>query len=62
MLSALAADHAAKVSPFIAEARAAGAQSLRKIAAALNARGVATSRGGASEAQTVANVLKRAIA
>jgi hypothetical protein len=34
--------------------------SLREIAAALNARGIATARGGRWEAQTVANVLRRA--
>lgn len=57
--TALAVDHAARVAPFIAEARAAGAKTLREIAAALNARGVATARGGAWEAQTVANILRR---
>ena len=41
------------------EAQAAGAKSLRQIAAALNARGIATARGGKWEAATVANVLKR---
>ncbi len=40
-------------------AQAAGAKSLRQIAAALNARGIATARGGKWEAQTVANVLRR---
>jgi DNA invertase Pin-like site-specific DNA recombinase len=44
----------------IREAQAAGAKSLREIAAALNTRGVATARGGRWEAQTVANVLRRA--
>jgi len=56
---ALADAHAAKVAPYIAEARAAGAVTLREIAAALNARGVATPRGGAWQAMTVSNVLKR---
>jgi hypothetical protein len=37
---------AATVAPVIAEARAAGAKSLRQVAAALNARGIATARGG----------------
>ena len=37
---------AATVAPVIAEAQAAGAKSLRQIAAALNGRGVATARGG----------------
>lgn len=39
----------------IREAKAAGATS---IAAALNAHGIATTRGGRWEAQTVANVLR----
>ena len=50
---------AATVAPIIAEAQAAGAKSLRQIAAALNGRGIATARGGRWEAATVANVLKR---
>ena len=37
-------------------------KSLRQIAAALNARGIATARGGRWKAQTVANVLKRVAA
>jgi hypothetical protein len=37
---------AATVAPVIAEAQAAGARSLRRIAVALNARGIATARGG----------------
>jgi hypothetical protein len=48
------------VAPAIREARAAGAKSLRQIAAALNARGIATARGKKWEAVTVANVLRRA--
>jgi DNA invertase Pin-like site-specific DNA recombinase len=60
---AAAADaHAGAVAPVIAEAKAAGAKSLRQIAAALNGRGVGTARGGKWEAATVANVLKRAAA
>ena len=51
--------HSAIVAPAIREAQAAGAKSLRQIAAALNARGITTARGGRWEAQTVANVLKR---
>ncbi len=51
--------HAADVAPAIREAQAAGAKSLRQIAAALNGRGIATARGGRWEAQTVANVLRR---
>ena len=50
---------AATVAPVIAEARAAGAKSLRQIAAGLNARGIATARGGKWEAVRVANILKR---
>ena len=38
--------HAAAVAPVIAEAQAAGAKSLRQIAAPLNGRGVATAPGG----------------
>jgi DNA invertase Pin-like site-specific DNA recombinase len=48
------------VMPMIREAQAAGAKSLRQIAAALNGRGIATAQGGKWEAQTVANVLRRA--
>jgi len=51
--------HAALVMPAILEAQAAGAKSLRQIAAALDARGIATARGGKWEAQTVANILRR---
>ena len=51
--------HTDSVAPAIREAQAAGAKSLRQIAAALNGRGIPTARGGRWEAQTVANVLKR---
>ena len=51
--------HTDNVAPAIREAQAAGAKSLRQIAAALNGRGIPTARGGRWEAQTVANVLKR---
>ena len=51
---------AAVVEPVIAEAQAAGAKSLRQIAAALNARGTATARGGKWEATTVRNIMRRA--
>ena len=51
---------AANVLPIIREAQKAGATSLREIAAALNARGVATARGGQWHAKSVANVLERA--
>jgi DNA invertase Pin-like site-specific DNA recombinase len=52
--------HADAVMPAILEAQAAGAKSLRAIAAALNGRGIATARGGRWEPQTVANILRRA--
>jgi DNA invertase Pin-like site-specific DNA recombinase len=52
--------HAANVLPVIREIRRAGAKSLRAIAAVLNARGIATARGGRWQAQTVSNVLARA--
>jgi len=52
--------HAANVLPIIRELQRAGAQTLRDIAEALNARGVSTARGGRWHAQTVANVLARA--
>jgi Recombinase len=51
---------AANVLPIIREAQKAGATSLRDIAAALNARGVATARGGQWHAKSVANILERA--
>jgi DNA invertase Pin-like site-specific DNA recombinase len=40
-------------------AQAAGAKTLREIAAALNGRGIATARGGKWAPQAVANVLRR---
>ena len=52
--------HAAVVMPVIREAQAAGAGSLRQIAAALIGRGIPTARGGRWEAATVRNVLRRA--
>jgi DNA invertase Pin-like site-specific DNA recombinase len=52
--------HAANVLPIIREVQRAGARTLRDVAEALNARGVATARGGRWHAQTVANVLARA--
>jgi len=51
---------AANVLPIIREAQRAGAATLREIASALNARGVATARGGQWYAKTVANILERA--
>ena len=51
---------AANVLPIIRAAQKAGATSLREIAAALNARGVPTARGGQWHAKSVANILERA--
>jgi DNA invertase Pin-like site-specific DNA recombinase len=61
-LRAGAEAHATAVMPAIREAQEAGAKSLRQIAAALNGRGIATSRGATWEATTVRNVLKRVAA
>ena len=47
------------VAPAIRAAQAAGAKTLREIAAALDGRGIATARGGKWDAKTVSNVLKR---
>ena len=52
--------YAANVLPIIREAQKAGARTLREIAAALNARGIATARGGQWYAQSVENILERA--
>jgi DNA invertase Pin-like site-specific DNA recombinase len=52
--------HAANVLPIIREAQKAGATTLRQIAEALNARGVATARGGQWHAMSVSNILERA--
>jgi len=51
---------AVNVLPIIREAQKAGAATLREIASALNARGVATARGGQWYAKSVANILERA--
>src|SRR5262249_55536474 len=51
--------HAANVLPIIREIQRAGARSLRAIADALNARGVATARGGRWQAMTVSNLMAR---
>jgi DNA invertase Pin-like site-specific DNA recombinase len=58
-LKADAEAHSLAVMPTIREAQAAGAKSLRQIAAALNGRGIATARGGKWEAATVRNILRR---
>jgi hypothetical protein len=52
--------YAANVLPVIREAQKAGATTLRDIAKALNARGVATPRGGQRHAKSVSNILERA--
>lgn len=59
-VSAEAERFAANVLPIIREAQKAGATTLREIAAALNARGVATARGGQWHAKSVSNILQRA--
>jgi DNA invertase Pin-like site-specific DNA recombinase len=59
-LAARAKARAADLAPTIAEIQAAGATSLRGIAAALNERGIPTARGrGAWSAAQVARVLER---
>jgi DNA invertase Pin-like site-specific DNA recombinase len=54
--------YAANVLPIIREAQKAGASTLRDVADALNARGVATARGGRWHATSVKNVLDRPMA
>ena len=54
------ADHAAgNVLPIIAEIRKSGATNLRAIAEAINARGVATPRGGRWYATSVSDAMAR---
>jgi hypothetical protein len=50
---------AGSVAPAIREAQAAGAKTLRQIAAALNGRGIGTARAAKWAPQAVANVLRR---
>jgi DNA invertase Pin-like site-specific DNA recombinase len=59
-IKSLADRHAANVLPIIREVQRSGAKTLRDVAAALNARGISTSRGGRWHAMTVRNVLTRA--
>jgi hypothetical protein len=59
-LKAEAERYAGNVLPIIREAQKAGARTLREVAEALNARGIATARGGQWYAQPIANVLARA--
>jgi DNA invertase Pin-like site-specific DNA recombinase len=58
-IKAHADQHAANVLPIIREAQRAGATSLREIAEALNARGIATARGGRWHASSVKNMIDR---
>jgi DNA invertase Pin-like site-specific DNA recombinase len=58
-IKSIAAQHAATVLPIIREIQRAGVKTLRDIADALNARGIATARGGRWHAMTVRNVLAR---
>jgi len=51
--------YAANVLPVIREAQKAGATTLRDSAKALNARGVATARGGQWHAKSISNILER---
>jgi DNA invertase Pin-like site-specific DNA recombinase len=59
VIKANADKSAANVLPVIRDAQKAGAETLRDIADALNARGIATARGGRWHATTVKNVLDR---
>jgi DNA invertase Pin-like site-specific DNA recombinase len=52
--------HAQNVLPVIRQMQASGLRTLREIAAALNARGIGTARGGAWHTSTVRNLLARA--
>jgi DNA invertase Pin-like site-specific DNA recombinase len=52
--------HAANVLPVIRDIQRAGATTLRDISSALNARGIATARGGRWYATTVSNLFGRA--
>ena len=51
--------HASDLAPIIADLKAAGAVSLRAIAAGLNAKGIKTARGGTWSATQVKRVLER---
>lgn len=59
-MKAKADSRAVDLEPIIAEIKAAGATSLREIAAALNARSIPTARGGSWSAVQVQRVLARA--
>jgi DNA invertase Pin-like site-specific DNA recombinase len=62
VIKANADRYAANVLPIIREAQKAGADTLRDIANALNARGIATARGDRWHATSVKNLLERPIA
>jgi DNA invertase Pin-like site-specific DNA recombinase len=57
---AAAARYAANVLPIIREIQASGVKSLRAVARALTARGIATARGGAWTPVQVSDILRRA--
>jgi DNA invertase Pin-like site-specific DNA recombinase len=59
-IKSMATRHAANVLPVIRAVQRTGTMTLREIAEALNARGIATARGGKWHAMTVRNVLARA--
>jgi DNA invertase Pin-like site-specific DNA recombinase len=59
-IKSIADKHASDVLPIIREIQRAGVRTLRDIAAALNARGIPTARGGKWYAMTVRNALARA--
>lgn len=61
-IKAGADQRAANILPIIREAQKAGANTLRALADALNARGISTPRGGTWHAMSVKNVLDRPIA
>ena len=54
--------HAQNVLPIVRQLQATGLTTLREIAAALNARGVRTARGGDWHASSVSNLLARKVA
>ena len=58
-VTANAEAHARDLAPVVAEIQASGATSLRAIAAALDARGILTRRGGRWHVSTVKNLLAR---
>jgi hypothetical protein len=56
----MAAERVTDLRPIIADVQAAGAKSLRQIAASLNQRGIPTARGAKWSAVQVKRVLDRA--